>query len=70
MMWEMGLRWRNAMEHLIFVCPATGRQVDSGVETEIGTLLRIRQQNVRVHCPACGEFHEWQVGDAFLTKAA
>jgi hypothetical protein len=25
---------------------------------------------VRVHCPACGEFHEWQVGDAFLTKAA
>ena len=27
------------MEHLIFVCPATGRQVDSGVETEIGTLL-------------------------------
>jgi hypothetical protein len=58
------------MEHLIFVCPATGRQVDSGVETEIGTLLRIRQQNVRVHCPACDEFHEWRVGDAFLAKAA
>ena len=36
------------MEHLIFVCPTTGRQVDSGVETEIGTLLRIRQQKVRV----------------------
>ena len=36
------------MEHLIFVCPSTGREVDSGVESDIGTLLRIRQQNVRV----------------------
>ena len=45
------------MEHLIFVCPTTGREIDSGVESEIGTLLRIRQQKVRVLCPACGERH-------------
>jgi hypothetical protein len=43
----------DGMEHLIFVCPTTGRTVDSGVETEIGTLLRIRQHKVRVLCPAC-----------------
>ena len=55
------------MEHLIFMCPSTGREVDSGVESEIGTLLRIRQQNLRVLCPACGE---WAVRDAFLAKAA
>jgi predicted RNA-binding Zn-ribbon protein involved in translation (DUF1610 family) len=58
------------MEHLIFVCPSTGREVDSGVESEIGTLLRIRQQNVRVLCPACGRCHQWAVRDAFLAKAA
>ena len=58
------------MEHLIFVCPNTGREVDSGVETEIGTLLRIRQENVRALCPACGEVHEWSVRDASLVKAA
>jgi endogenous inhibitor of DNA gyrase (YacG/DUF329 family) len=58
------------MEHLIFVCPTTGRQVDSGVESEIGTLLRIRNETVRVHCPACGQWHEWRVRDALLTKAA
>lgn len=57
------------MEHLIFVCPTTGREIDSGVESEIGTLLRIRQQNVRVLCPACGEWHDWPVRDAFLTSA-
>jgi hypothetical protein len=56
------------MEHLIFVCPTTGREVDSGVASEIGTLLRIRQQNVRALCPACRQWHEWPVRDAFLAK--
>jgi predicted RNA-binding Zn-ribbon protein involved in translation (DUF1610 family) len=58
------------MEHLIFVCPATGREIDSGVGSEIGTLLRIRQQDVRALCPACGAWHTWPVRDAFLAKAA
>jgi hypothetical protein len=58
------------MEHLVFVCPTTGREVDSGVESEIGTLLRIRHETIRAHCPACGERHEWAVRDAFLAKAA
>jgi hypothetical protein len=58
------------MEHLFFVCPATGREVDSGVETEIVTLLRIREQTLRAPCPACGKPHEWQVRDAALAKAA
>ena len=58
------------MEHLIFVCPATGREIDSGVGSEIGTLLRIRQQNVRALCPRCDAWHTWAVRDAFLAKAA
>jgi hypothetical protein len=58
------------MEHLFFVCPATRREVDSGIETEIGTLLRIREQHLRAFCPACGEWHQWPVRDAALAKAA
>ena len=58
------------MEHLIFICPSTGREVASGVESEIGTLLRIREQRVHVHCPACGHRHEWPVRDAFLARIA
>jgi transcription elongation factor Elf1 len=58
------------MEHLVFICPTTGRQVESGVESEIGTLLRIRNETLRVHCRACGQWHEWRVRDALLTKAA
>jgi predicted RNA-binding Zn-ribbon protein involved in translation (DUF1610 family) len=58
------------MEHLIFICPTTGREVDSGVESEISTLLRIRDEAVRVLCPACGKRHEWRVRDAILSRAA
>jgi hypothetical protein len=58
------------MEHLIFICPTTRREVASGVESEIGTLLRIREQLVHVHGPACGDRHEWPVRDAFLARIA
>jgi endogenous inhibitor of DNA gyrase (YacG/DUF329 family) len=58
------------MERLIFTCPVTQKKVDIGVESEIGTLLRIRNETVRAVCPACGETHEWSVNDASLTSAA
>jgi hypothetical protein len=59
-----------AMEHLIFICPTSGREVASGVETEIGTLLRIREHRVRARCPTCDDWHEWPVRDAFLARTA
>lgn len=58
------------MERLFFTCPTTRRMVDAGVETEIGTLLRIKSEKVRVECPACGQIHEWSVREAALPKAA
>jgi predicted RNA-binding Zn-ribbon protein involved in translation (DUF1610 family) len=58
------------MERLLFVCPATGREVDVGIETEIGTLLRIKGETLRARCPACGQMHQWPVRDAALAKAA
>jgi predicted RNA-binding Zn-ribbon protein involved in translation (DUF1610 family) len=56
------------MEHLVFLCPATRQEVHSGIESEIGTLLRIRERHVRLLCPACGAWHVWPVRDAFLAK--
>jgi predicted RNA-binding Zn-ribbon protein involved in translation (DUF1610 family) len=57
------------MEHLYFVCPATGREIDAGIATELETLLRIRGEKVRMHCPVCGQEHEWTVRDANLDAA-
>ena len=47
------------MERLLFVCPQTGLEVDVGIETEIGTLLRIRSKTLSSQCPACGG-REWR----------
>jgi predicted RNA-binding Zn-ribbon protein involved in translation (DUF1610 family) len=58
------------MERLLFICPQTGREVDVGIETEIGTLLRIKSNTLRSRCPACGRTHEWTVRDAALPQAA
>jgi predicted RNA-binding Zn-ribbon protein involved in translation (DUF1610 family) len=58
------------MERLHFVCPNSGRKIDTGIETELETLLRIRANRVRVRCPICGEHHQWQVRDAHLLQAA
>lgn len=58
------------MERLFFVCPKTRRTVDVGVTTEIGTLLRIKSETLRARCPACGQAHQWKVGEAELAKTA
>ena len=57
------------MERLYFACPVTGLAVDVGIDSELSTLLRIRDQEVRAHCPHCGERHYWDVRDAHLEKA-
>jgi predicted RNA-binding Zn-ribbon protein involved in translation (DUF1610 family) len=58
------------VERLHFTCPNTGRDVDVGIESELETLLRIRSKLVRATCPACGQAHEWRVGEAQLQHAA
>jgi len=58
------------MEHLYFRCPVTGEEIDVGIESELGTLLRIRRSAVHARCPQCGQEHDLRVGDARLAKAA
>jgi predicted RNA-binding Zn-ribbon protein involved in translation (DUF1610 family) len=58
------------MERLHFTCPTTGQYVDVGIDSEIQTLLRIRDEPVRAECPVCGTFHRWQVRDAQLSQPA
>ena len=56
------------MEKLYFACPKTGQKVDVGIESELGTLLRIRTNTVSAACPVCGEKHEWPVNEAQLQE--
>jgi hypothetical protein len=58
------------MERVYFRCPNTDKKVDAGIESELGTLLRIREERVRAFCPHCADWHEWMVRDALIEKAA
>ena len=58
------------MERLYFTCPKSGERIDVGIESELTTLLQIRAEHVRAHCPHCGEWHEWPIGEAYLPPAA
>lgn len=58
------------MERLYFLCPGTGLKVDVGIESEMGTLLRIRDETVSADCPHCRKLHRWHVRDAFLDRPA
>ena len=58
------------MERLNFVCPNTGLDVDVGIDSELETLLRIRENRVKARCPICGESHEWRVCEARILQAA
>ncbi len=58
------------MERMQFTCPNTGAQITVAIESDLGTLLRIRLKTVRQKCPACGNWHEWLVRDAMLVRAA
>ena len=58
------------MERLYFACPKTRQKIDTGIDTELETLLRIRTNKIRMRCPFCGRHHEWKVGEAELTRAA
>ncbi|HXN43874.1 MAG TPA: hypothetical protein VN917_06480 [Xanthobacteraceae bacterium] len=44
------------MARLYFRCPVTGQEIDVGIESELGTLLRIRRSAVHavVRCVARG----------------
>jgi hypothetical protein len=39
------------MERLYFRCPVTGEEIDVGIESELGTLLRMRRSAVHACCP-------------------
>ena len=52
------------MERLHFVCPHTQQDIDVGIDSELNTLLRIRNKHVLARCPVCGERHEWEVREA------
>ena len=55
------------MGTLIFVCPATGAEVSTGIEMDLATLHQLELS--KVYCPNCRQQHQmagipyWLAGD-------
>ena len=58
------------MGSLTFVCPHTGKPIETGIETDPDTMMLVRAVSMRVRCAHCGERHAFQVEDGYLDEAA
>ena len=54
------------MAMVVIRCPATGRQVFTGIETSAASVNLIPPINTRLTCPSCGDTHVWSILDAEL----
>ena len=61
------------MGALTFSCPATGREIDPGIDvagTNPSGESRLRFVALNVRCPHCGEHHELKIGDGVSEPVA
>jgi hypothetical protein len=58
------------MGALTFACPETGKDIETGIETDQDTLKRVQEVNMRVRCRHCGREHAFQVEDGHIAAAA
>ena len=57
----------------VFSCPATGAEIDPGIEgagADLDGSDAVRFTALHVRCPHCGEHHEIKIEREALTKAA
>jgi hypothetical protein len=60
----------DVVGNLTFLCPDTGRPIETGIETDADTLVLVQTVSLRVRCAHCGERHAFHVADGYLDEAA
>lgn len=53
---------------IVFTCPKTGHDVNSGVLADERTFSRLPRHEMIVRCKECGGEHRWWVADGRLGK--
>jgi hypothetical protein len=60
----------DPMSALVFTCPFTGRDIVSGINTDMESLSHVQQLPVSLFCPHCGHVHRLVAKDGRLTNTA
>jgi predicted RNA-binding Zn-ribbon protein involved in translation (DUF1610 family) len=58
------------MSALVFVCPKTGRAIESGIDIDRDTLSKVRLLSISIRCAHCGSEHQQPVKNGRLAEAA
>lgn len=56
------------MGALITTCPATGRKIETGIETDRVSLDMTPQFVATIHCPHCNAEHDFSKDDIFVCE--
>lgn len=61
---------RRAMNPLVFCCPQTGKELDTGLDIHIHrpSLQSVQPITLLIHCPHCDSRHVWKVADGWLRE--
>lgn len=54
------------MATIYTICPNTGREISTGIETDAETFATFPEVISRVVCPDCGQTHNWTRHNAVL----
>jgi hypothetical protein len=49
-------------------CPNTGRDISTGIETDVASFAHVGDVLARSRCPLCGLEHSWWKREAWLTE--
>jgi predicted RNA-binding Zn-ribbon protein involved in translation (DUF1610 family) len=55
------------MEMMMFTCPATGREISTGIHIEPDSFERLPATVTKAACPHCGAVHYWWTHEARLS---
>ena len=57
-----------ALGKVMVKCPATGRELSTGVEMDTITFQGLTAGSFQIKCPICGIDHTWSMRDAWLEE--
>jgi hypothetical protein len=54
------------MGELIFLCPKSAREIETGIKTDAASLARSRRKLMHIECPHCRQMHAFRVAEGWV----
>jgi hypothetical protein len=58
------------MGELVFLCPKTAREIETGINTDRDSIARTRRRTIYLDCPHCQQIHSFKVAQGWVDNYA